>query len=380
MPRLSTLPASALLVFGLATAAVAQTSDAGQGVTPAAPAETSAPAVAAPAAPVVPAPAPEAASPQETAPAAVSPAAPVIGTAPVSDAPAQSEPAAASQAGSQAAAPADAAAAEGAEATEGLREIGLNGRRGGGHHHRGGPDHGGVQPGAAPQTAAHDLSPEGMYRQADAVVKAVMILLAVAAFLTWTIFVFKMIEIGFAKARARRAARLLTRAPSLEAAVRDLGERRDPAAFMARAIHEEYGRSDAVLDGAGAEGLKERAVSIVGRVDAQATARLRRGMGVLATVGSVSPFVGLFGTVWGIMNSFIGIAESGTTNLAVVAPGIAEALFATAIGLVAAIPAVVIYNHFTRGIAAYKLNLGDAGAAALRLLSRDIDFRHLKGN
>ena len=114
------------------------------------------------------------------------------------------------------------------------------------------------------------------------------------------------------------------------------------------------------------------------RIETQALARIRRGTGLLATVGSVAPFVGLFGTVWGIMNSFISIAETKTTNLAVVAPGIAEALFATAIGLVAAIPAVVIYNHFSRSIAAYRLALGDAGAATLRLLSRDIDQRRAR--
>ncbi|RRH69406.1 tonB-system energizer ExbB [Falsigemmobacter faecalis] len=372
MPRLSTLPASALLVFGLAVGAVAQTADPGQGAAPAAPVTAPLTAPAAEVAPAAPAVAPGTAP--QTAPAGeVAPAAPAAGAAATGTGSEAAPPAPATDPAPAVTGPdAPAPAAEGAEATEGLREVGLDGRRGG--------DRPQAAPAAAAEVVAHDLSPEGMYRQADAVVKAVMILLAVAAFLTWTIFVFKMFEIGFAKARARRAARLLNRAPSLDAAVRDLGNRSDPAAFLARAIHEEYGRSDTILDAAGAEGLKERAVSIVGRVDAQATARLRRGMGVLATVGSVSPFVGLFGTVWGIMNSFIGIAESGTTNLAVVAPGIAEALFATAIGLVAAIPAVVIYNHFTRGIAAYKLNLGDAGAAALRLLSRDIDFRHLKGN
>jgi len=391
MPRLSTLPASALLVFGLAAGALAQTTDQGQGTAPAAPltATQSAPAAGAPAAPSAPPAAPVTApAAPVTAPVAAPVTPPAAAAADGAAAPAPgaaapaTAPAPAAEGGVAPAPGTDAPAAVGAPAAEGLREVGLDGRRGGGRHHGGPGAHGEAAQtvAAAPQGASHDLSPEGMYRQADAVVKSVMILLAVAAFLTWTIFVFKMVEIGFAKARARKAARLLTRAPSLDAAVRDLGKRGDPAAFLARAIQEEYGRSDAVLDAAGVEGLKERAVSIVGRVDAQATARLRRGMGVLATVGSVSPFVGLFGTVWGIMNSFIGIAESGTTNLAVVAPGIAEALFATAIGLVAAIPAVVIYNHFTRGIAAYKLNLGDAGAAALRLLSRDIDFRHLKGN
>jgi biopolymer transport protein ExbB len=99
--------------------------------------------------------------------------------------------------------------------------------------------------------------------------------------------------------------------------------------------------------------------------------RILRGTGVLATIGATAPFVGLFGTVWGIMNSFIGISKSHTTNLAVVAPGIAEALLATAFGLAAAIPAVVIYNIFARSIAGYRALLGDAAAEVLRLVSRD---------
>ena len=99
-----------------------------------------------------------------------------------------------------------------------------------------------------------------------------------------------------------------------------------------------------------------------------------RGNGYLATIGAISPFVGLFGTVWGIMNSFIGIAQTQTTNLAVVAPGIAEALLATAIGLVAAIPAVVIYNIFARQIGSYKAMLGDVAAQVLLLQSRDLDL------
>ncbi len=104
--------------------------------------------------------------------------------------------------------------------------------------------------------------------------------------------------------------------------------------------------------------------------------RVRLGMGVLATIGATSPFVGLFGTVWGIMNSFIGISKSQTTNLAVVAPGIAEALLATALGLVAAIPAVIIYNHFARVTKGYLELVGRASGAAGRLLSRDLDRTH----
>lgn len=103
-------------------------------------------------------------------------------------------------------------------------------------------------------------------------------------------------------------------------------------------------------------------------------------MGVLATIGAVAPFVGLFGTVWGIMDSFIGISKTNTTNLAVVAPGIAEALLATAMGLIAAIPAVVMYNAFARAITSYRAMLGDAAAEVLRHLSRDLDREALSHN
>src|SRR5204862_3282280 len=120
-------------------------------------------------------------------------------------------------------------------------------------------------------------------------------------------------------------------------------------------------------------GIKERAASSFAEIVRAEARRIRLGMGVLATIGATSPFVGLFGTVWGIMNSFIGISKSHTTNLAVVAPGIAEALLATAFGLAAAIPAVVIYNWFARSIAGYRLMMGDASAEVLRLVSRDLD-------
>ena len=109
------------------------------------------------------------------------------------------------------------------------------------------------------------------------------------------------------------------------------------------------------------------------RIEGAMSRRILRGTGVLATIGATAPFVGLFGTVWGIMNSFIGISKSHTTNLAVVAPGIAEALLATALGLAAAIPAVVIYNMFARSIAGYRAGLGDAAAEVLRLVSRDLE-------
>ncbi len=248
------------------------------------------------------------------------------------------------------------------------------------------PDGRTAETAVAPQTppAAHgmtaDLSPWGMFRAAHWVVKAVMVLLAAASALTWTVLVFKLGEVAVARARARSSGRTIRDAASLEQASLALARRRDPAAFMAQAALAEYHRSDPALDLAGPAGVKERTRSILDRVESQAGSRMRRGTGILGTIGSTAPFVGLFGTVWGIMNAFIGIAESQTTNLAVVAPGIAEALLATAIGLVAAIPAVVIYNHFSRSIAGYRQILGDAAAGVERLLSRDLDFRALTPN
>ena len=146
---------------------------------------------------------------------------------------------------------------------------------------------------------------------------------------------------------------------------------------MLLAADEEVRLSHDALDTAGGDGLKDRIASRLQRLQAAATRRLSRGTGILASIGSTAPFVGLFGTVWGIMNAFIGISASQTTNLAVVAPGIAEALLATAMGLVAAIPAVIIYNVFARSIAGYRQTLADAAAAIERLVSRDLDYRTL---
>ena len=235
---------------------------------------------------------------------------------------------------------------------------------------------------AAPAADAlpHDLSPQGMFLAAHPVVQAVMILLAVASFLTWTVLLFKLVEMSAARRRLATSNGLIRAGSALPLVASALQGRRDPAAFMALAALEEMQRSDPALAAAGTGGVKERVRSIVERIEAQAGRRLRRGTGLLATIGATAPFVGLFGTVWGIMTAFIRIAETRSTNLAVVAPGIAEALLATAIGLVAAIPAVVIYNHFARSIANYRLTLGDAGAGVERLVSRDLDFRTLPGS
>ncbi len=215
----------------------------------------------------------------------------------------------------------------------------------------------------------HDLTPWGMFMQADIVVKAVMVGLAFASLVTWTVWLAKSFEIRFEKRRARRKNHWLETAKSLAEAERNFAKEKDPVARLVRAAAHEVELSHALPP----EGVKERIILQLQRVEASASRRIGNGMGILATIGATAPFVGLFGTVWGIMNSFIGISKAHTTSLAVVAPGIAEALLATAIGLVAAIPAVVIYNVFTRSIGGYRLILGNASANVLRLASRDLD-------
>lgn len=222
-----------------------------------------------------------------------------------------------------------------------------------------------------------DLSPWGMYRQADVVVKGVMIGLAFASVVTWTVLFAKGLEFLLATLRLRRGYAVVSQAPDLETAGRALAGRSGPAGAMVRAAAQEARASAASLPRGGGVGFLQRVASHLGRIEHQAGRRLNAGTGVLATIGATAPFVGLFGTVWGIMNSFIGISESQTTNLAVVAPGIAEALLATAIGLVAAIPAVVVYNVFARWSAAYRARLADAAAAVERLVSRDLDHDRL---
>ncbi|QND70711.1 tonB-system energizer ExbB [Tardiphaga robiniae] len=222
-------------------------------------------------------------------------------------------------------------------------------------------------------TGEHDLSPWKMFMGADIIVKAVMVGLAFASVVTWTVGIFKMMELTWAMRRLKAALRKIGESRSLSEAQMALGERGTILSrFLAAAMRE--GRMSAGISSD--EGIKERAASSFGEIVRAEGRKVRTGMGILATIGATSPFVGLFGTVWGIMNSFIGISKSQTTNLAVVAPGIAEALLATAIGLVAAIPAVIIYNHFSRVTKAYMEIVGRAQGAAGRLLSRDLDRTH----
>jgi biopolymer transport protein ExbB len=215
-----------------------------------------------------------------------------------------------------------------------------------------------------------DLSPWGMFLHADPLVQAVLIGLVFASVVTWTVWLAKSIEIVVAGNRARRALRRLGSVRSLNEAAQRLGDSDGTVGRFLDAAVEELRLSDDVTD---REGVKERIASRLERIESNRGRQMIRGTGMLATIGATAPFVGLFGTVWGIMNSFIGISKSQTTNLAVVAPGIAEALLATAFGLAAAIPAVVIYNMFSRQIAARRAVLADASAEVLRLVGRDLD-------
>jgi len=216
-----------------------------------------------------------------------------------------------------------------------------------------------------------DLSPWGMFLNADIVVKAVLIGLACASVLTWTVWLAKSIELVVAKRSARKAAALLASVRTLGEAIERARDAKGPLRQVLQATTVELALSRGSLDH---DGIKERIASRLERLEAACGRRILIGTGLLATIGATAPFIGLFGTVWGIMNSFIGISKSHTTNLAVVAPGIAEALLATAFGLAAAIPAVVIYNMFARSTAHYRALLADASAEVLRLAGRDLDF------
>jgi biopolymer transport protein ExbB len=215
-----------------------------------------------------------------------------------------------------------------------------------------------------------ELSPWSMFLSADNLVKAVMISLAFASLATWTILLAKTVQLSRGRRQLGEALARISECRSLAAAHLALGSATNVLSELLSAAMQEIRLSD---DSPSETGIKERVASRfseIVRVEARA---IRYGMGVIATIAATAPFVGLFGTVWGIMNSFIGISKAQTTNLAVVAPGIAEALLATAVGLAAAIPAVIIYNHFSRATKGYMDLVGRGTGAVGRLLSRDLD-------
>jgi biopolymer transport protein ExbB len=231
----------------------------------------------------------------------------------------------------------------------------------------------GARPLKSTAPGLRELSPWSMFLAADIIVKAVMVGLAFASLVTWTVFIAKMIELSFVRRKLRAALARIKDARSLAEAQFSLGAKDSVlSALLAAAMGEARLSAGISSD----DGIKERAASSFAEIVRAEGRRIRTGMGLLASIGATSPFVGLFGTVWGIMNSFIGISKSQTTNLAVVAPGIAEALLATAFGLVAAIPAVIIYNHFARVTKGYLELVSRSSGAAARLLSRDLDRTH----
>ena len=216
-----------------------------------------------------------------------------------------------------------------------------------------------------------ELSPWLMFQGAHIVVKAVIVGLCLASLVTWTIALAKALEVHSSRRKLAAALPELTECRTLAEAASSKAIA-DGFRGLVEAARAEIALSGELEDPGG---VKERIASLLERLEAAAGRAMTRGTGVLATIGATAPFVGLFGTVWGIMNSFIGIARQHTTNLAVVAPGIAEALLATALGLAAAIPAVVIYNIFARSIASYRAVFADGSAAVFRIASRDLDRR-----
>jgi biopolymer transport protein ExbB len=225
---------------------------------------------------------------------------------------------------------------------------------------------------AEPARAPRDLSPWSMFLAADVFVKGVMVSLVLASFVTWTIVLAKSAQIAAARRQLRAGLSQIAEARTLSEAQASLPTDKAVLSALLRAAVQELKLSG---DGGSDEGIKERAASRFAEITRAQARAMRGGMSVLGTIGATAPFVGLFGTVWGIMNSFIGISKAQTTNLAVVAPGIAEALLATAIGLIAAIPAVIFYNYLARATKDYLELSSRCSGAIGRLLSRDLDRR-----
>ncbi|MBN8989394.1 MAG: tonB-system energizer ExbB [Rhizobiales bacterium] len=218
-----------------------------------------------------------------------------------------------------------------------------------------------------------EISILALVKRADVVVQFVIGALIFASLACWTVFLSKTFELSRARRRLVAALQALEHARFPE----DIGIGSHSNASMratvlrrlAEAAVNEKRLSEGLVDD---RSVIDRYLTRAGEIVRTEARHIARGTGLLATIGAIAPFVGLFGTVWGIMNSFIGISRAQTTNLAVVAPGIVEALLATAIGLVAAIPAVIFYNLLARGTKAYVEQVGEGSGMVVRLLSRDL--------
>ena len=225
-------------------------------------------------------------------------------------------------------------------------------------------------------SAGHDLSVWGLFLQADLVVKLVMILLILASFWCWAIIFEKIMKLRRLQAQAEEFEEAFWSGGSLEDLYDRISDRpSNPMASIFTAAMREWRRSAAkgIADAAQKAGLAQRIDRVMNVTLGREMDGLERHMSFLASVGSTGPFVGLFGTVWGIMNSFQAIANTKDTSLAVVAPGIAEALFATALGLVAAIPAVVAYNKISNDLGRYAARLESFSGEFSAILSRQFE-------
>jgi biopolymer transport protein TolQ len=219
---------------------------------------------------------------------------------------------------------------------------------------------------------AATMSPVALFLQADWVVKVVMGGLLLASIWTWAIILSFTLRLRRTKRSMTRFERDFWKAEDIDAFHKSEGNRDLPSARVFAAGVQEWRRSTA-NGGIDKGGTRERLATSMGAAVALEVDRLSDRLNILATVGSVAPFVGLFGTVWGIMRSFTGIASAQNSSLAVVAPGIAEALFATAIGLFAAIPAVIAYNRFSHGVNKVEAGLNRFADGFHATLSRQLD-------
>ena len=223
------------------------------------------------------------------------------------------------------------------------------------------------------------MTPASMFMDADPVVKTVMIGLVLASIFTWVLLLIKMFEFGSLNRKTDQFLESFRQARTI-ADMRKVATSDEfdgnPLADMAAAATDEIELSRQAglsVTGDHADSALMRAQAAVAAVQAGLAKRLSGGQQFMASTGSTGPFIGLFGTVYGIMNSFIGIANTNTTNLAVVAPGIAEALLATGIGLFAAIPAVIFYNYFNTRISAYGTRSDGFSAELTNAISRNLD-------
>ena len=226
------------------------------------------------------------------------------------------------------------------------------------------------------------MNPVELFMTADWVVKSVMIGLAAASIWSWTIIIDKAVRFTALNKRADEFEKSVQSGRSLEEVASQAGPEPDhalPRMLVIALSDWREARQRGALNEHQGDLLLVRIDKAMNSLISREGQRIENGLGVLSVVATASPFIGLFGTVWGIMNSFIGIAHSNTTNLAVVAPGIAEALLATALGLVAAIPAVLVYNHFSRVLAGLRGLLGDLSAGVQQLVSRDLDRAAQRG-